>query len=135
MCSTVVTRLRAGQGPANEDDGVGQLHQLHEDLAHVVDQGHHVAAEEHAALHLPGAQGENGDDGQVDHHIGQGVHQRGNAAHEELHLGQGLVKAFKAGRLLLLPGKGPDHPDAERFSRVAPSTRSARSAPAGRAAR
>ena len=30
---------QAGQGPGQEDDQVGQLHQLHQDLRHVVDQG------------------------------------------------------------------------------------------------
>ena len=49
--------VQAGQRPAGENHGVGQLHKLNEHLAHVVDQRHHVAVQEQPILHLLGAQG------------------------------------------------------------------------------
>ena len=43
---------QAGQRPADKHHGLGQLHQLNEDLTHIVDQGDDVAAEQQAAVHL-----------------------------------------------------------------------------------
>lgn len=64
---------------------VRQLHQFHQNLAHVVHQRHHVAGEQRAAANLVRAEVQNADDAEVDHDIRQRIHQRGNAADFELH--------------------------------------------------
>ena len=103
---------RAGQRLADLDDQVGQLDQLDQNLVHIVHQGDQVAGSHAAHVDLDGAGPQQGHDGQVDEHIGQGVGQGGQVAHFQLQAGQLAVGLLKALDLACLLAEGAHHPHA-----------------------
>ncbi len=106
--------VAAGHGLGDVDDQVGQLDQLHQNLGHVVIQRHHRALGDHARLHAEGAGVDQGQDGQVDDHIGDGVHQGRDAAHVLLRGGEFLIFAGKIRRLLRFLAEGANHANARQ---------------------
>ncbi len=105
----------AGQGFGNRDDQIGQFHQFHEDLGHIVDQGDHFALRNHPVFNLPRPGPDQNDGRGVDNDIGQRVHQGGNLSHKNLGAHQQTVLPFKFPRLGLLPVKGPHHPGPQQI--------------------
>ena len=102
----------AGQGLGQGDNQGGQLDELHNDLQHVVVQRHHITLGNVADVHLDGRPVNEEHRRNVDKHIGQGVQQGGNPAHELVELGQCLVAGIELLHGLLLPAEGPDDPHA-----------------------
>ena len=102
----------AGPGLADLDDEIGQLDQLHQDLVHIVDQGDQVSLGHAPRVNLDGAGVQQGHDGQVDEHIGQGVGQGRQVAHLQLQAGELVVGLLKAPGLAGLLAKGAHHPHA-----------------------
>ena len=101
-----------GQCLGDGNDEVCHLHQLHQDLAHVVHQRHHLALGQAAQVHPHRAGVQQRNDGQVNNKGGNGVGQAGDAAHRLLQAVQGLHRSGKAAALRVLPAKGPDDPHA-----------------------
>ena len=102
----------AGQRLGDGDDEVCHLHQLHQNLAHIVHQSHHLALGQAAQVHPHCAGVQQRDDGQVNNKGGNGVGQAGDAAHLLLQAVQGLHRSGKAAALRVLPAEGPDDPNA-----------------------
>ena len=98
----------AGSRLRDRNDQVRELDELDQDLGHVIDERHDLALRQRAALDLPRARPDQGDDRAVDEDIGQGVHQGGNAAHKELQARQALILLRKLRRLLGLLMEGAD---------------------------
>ncbi len=101
---------RAGHGLCGKYNRVCQLHQFHQDLAHIVDQGVNISIEQHAPFHLPRPHIEHRHDPQIHHRVGHGIHQRGQATYLQLHVRQPLIFLAKARLLRLLLPEGPHHP-------------------------
>ena len=96
----------AGDAFAHLHDEVGQLDQLHQDLVHVVHQSDDVAGSHAAHVDLDAAHIQQCHDGDVDEHIGHRVHQGGDMAHVQLHVGEQGVGVLKARYLVLFLVKG-----------------------------
>ena len=114
---------QACQRPADADNQIGQLYQLHQDLIHIIDQRHNSSGQQNTALHLPGARIQDGDHSQVHRHIGERIHQSGNMAHMKLQIHQRIIGRRKLLHLGLLPAEGPDHPDAGEIFPGGPGNR------------
>ena len=104
--------LAAGHGFGDIDDQVGQLDQLHQNLAHVIVQRHHRALGDHPSIHPQGPGMDQEQDGEIDDHVGDGVHESGNAAHVLLHVRESLVLFFKGSDFRFFLAEGPKHPHA-----------------------
>ena len=98
----------AGSRLRDRNDQVRELDELDQDLGHVIDERHDLSLRQRAALDLPRARPDQGDDRAVDEDVGQGVHQGGNAAHKELQTRQALILLRKLCRLLSLLMEGTD---------------------------
>ena len=104
--------VAAGPGLGQQDDQVGHLDQLYEDLAHVVVQRDDLALRQVAHAHAQRAGVDQQDDGGVDNHIRQRIHRGGDAAHGKLHSGEhrgALAELFGFGVFL---AEGAQHAHA-----------------------
>ncbi len=101
----------AGQGFGDGDDQIGQLHQFHQDLGHIVDDGNHFPLCQVPHIYLDGTDVDQCHNGTVHNHICHRVHHGTDLPHEGLAMGQCLVVCAKTLFLLCLPVEGPDHPD------------------------
>ena len=64
---------KAGQGAGDIHNQVRQLDKLHQNLGHIVHQGHHLALGQDAAVHLAPSRPDQKDDSRVDNGIGQRI--------------------------------------------------------------
>ena len=105
----------AGQGAGHRDHQIGQTQKVDEDLAQIIDQGNHFALGEVAHIDFPAAEQQQCDDRQVDHQIGERIHQSGDPAGPDLHGFQMVVGFHEGGQFIGLAGKSPHHTGAHVF--------------------
>ena len=92
--------LGTGGGLGQVDDHVGHLHQLHQNLGHVVIQRHKCPLGDDSGFYPESTGVNQDDDGKIDNDVGDGVHQSGDPAHIPLQGGETfipLVKGFPGG--------------------------------------
>ena len=101
--------VRAGQRLGNGDNQIGQLYQFHQNLGHVIDNGHHLALGQvtHVDLKGPGVNQRN--DGSVDNHISEGIHNRADPRHRRLQMGKRIILLPEPVFLHLLLVERTDH--------------------------
>ena len=114
----------AGQGAGHRDHQIGQTQKVDEDLAQIIDQGNHFALGEVAHIDFPAAEQQQCDDRQVDHQIGERIHQSGDPAGPDLHGFQMVVGFHEGGQFIGLAGKSPHHTGAHVVFAVSSVTRS-----------
>ena len=108
---TSCTPADGGQRLGYQNDQICQLDQLHQNLGHIVGQRHHFALGNDALLHLAGREPQHCHNAQIDHHIGNRVHQCGNPSGPHLTLIQILCQILILPLFLFLPAECPDNPD------------------------
>ena len=98
-----------GQGLGYGHNQIRHLNQLHQNLRHVVDQSHGLSLGDNSRIHLFSGNPHHSDYGQIDDHIGNGIHQGGNLSYKNLKPNQLAVGLVKPDNLIFLPVKGPDY--------------------------
>ena len=110
----------AGDRARDVQDQISKLDEFHQNLRHVVIERDDLPLRERAGVDAHRAGAQDGDDGEVDDHVGQRVQQRGDAADESLHVRKIGVFLRKRIRLPVLQTEGTDDADAvEIFARRA----------------
>ena len=102
----------AGQGAGHRDDQVRQAQQVGQDLGHIVDKRDDLTLGQGTVIDLVAAAQQQGNDGQVDDQVGQGIHQRRDAACHRLDAAQVVVSLHKGSQFICLAGEGPHHTGA-----------------------
>ncbi len=64
---------KACQGTGEKNDQIGQLHQLCQDLGHVVDEGDDLSLGQVSCIHLAPAEPEDRDDPKIDDDVSEGI--------------------------------------------------------------
>ena len=106
-----------GTGPSLRDcyNQIGQLHQLHQNLGHIVDQRYYLSLGDRPLIHPDRTGIKEYDRSHIDNDIGDRIGQRGYFAHKQLHMRQGIVFLLKALYLFLLFIEGPDHSGSRKI--------------------
>ena len=104
--------VRAGQCLGDRDDQVRQLHQLDQDLGHIVDQRHHLTLGDGPLVHPHRSRIEQHHCSYIDNDISDRIGQRGDLAHKQLHMCQCAVLLLKCLYLFLFLVERPDDPGA-----------------------
>ena len=99
----------AGQSACYRDDQIRQTQQAQKDLAHIVDQRDNLTLSQRTGIDLHAAAQQQRYHGEVDHQIGQWIHQGGDAARCKLQRFQMIVRLDKGSQFIGLPGKGAHH--------------------------
>ena len=107
-CHTTGACRRLGHG----NNEICHLHQLHQDLGHIIIEGDDQSRGQHAVFHLPGAVVDKPYHRQIHQRKGQRIQQRGDPSRSILLLHQVSRTALKRRDFVRLFAESPEDPDA-----------------------
>ena len=105
----------AGQRLVNRDNHRGQLHQLNDQLRHIIVQGHYVPLMDRPQIHPERALMNQKNCSGVNDHIGRRIHQCRQFSHKLIHLGQGFIPGIKLLHLFFFLAESPNDTDTGKI--------------------
>ena len=104
-----INTYRTSQCSCYSNNQVRQCNQRQQNLIHIIDQRHNLSLGYAADLYLPAAKPQDTQDRDIDHHIGDRVHQCRNLTGIQLCIFQVAADFIKLFRLIFFPGKCTYH--------------------------
>ena len=104
-----INTYRTSQCSCYSNNQVRQCNQRQQNLIHIIDQRHNLSLGYAADLYLPAAKPQDTQDRDIDHHIGDRVHQCRNLTGIQLCIFQVAADFIKLFRLFFFPGKCTYH--------------------------